>query len=185
MSLFHPLRPIVDMNPQDYIPRPCHENWDTMTGNQQQKFCDKCSCSVHNLTGMEHQQIMDLRSELGGKLCGVFQQQHQNDTSNQLKKKIRRIHLRKSLVLGASISTLALAACQPEKDQVLLGECGSGYVPESEASPDDSTTPIKPIQPPVKPHVLMSGICPEEEVKPPRQEPKILGKIYIPKKPKE
>ncbi|MEZ7968662.1 MAG: hypothetical protein QMC23_03205 [Rubritalea sp.] len=60
------------MNPQDYIPKPCHENWNTMTGNQQQKFCDKCSCSVHNLTGMNHEQIMDLRSELGGNSAEHF-----------------------------------------------------------------------------------------------------------------
>gem|GEM_PF-2717202 len=72
MSLFHPHRPIVNMNPQDYIPKPCHENWNTMTGNQQQKFCDKCSCSVHNLTGMNHEQIMDLRSELGGNSAEHF-----------------------------------------------------------------------------------------------------------------
>jgi len=43
-----------------------------MTGNQQQKFCDKCSCSVHNLTGMNHEQIMDLRSELGGNSAEHF-----------------------------------------------------------------------------------------------------------------
>ncbi len=182
MSLFHPHRPIVNMNPQDYIPKPCHESWNTMTGNQQQKFCDKCSCSVYNLTGMNHEQIMDLRSELGGKLCGAFQQQSQLETPEPLKKRIRRVHLKRSLVLVASISTLALAACQPEKDQLELGEGGSVYVPESEASPDAPTSPIKP---PFKPHVLMGGICPEEESKPPRHEPQILGKICVPKKPTE
>lgn len=113
-----------------------------MTGNQQQKFCDKCSCSVHNLTGMNHEQIMDLRSELGGKLCGAFQQQSQLETPEPLKKRIRRVHLKRSLLLGASISTLALAACKPEKDQLELGEGGSVYVPESEASPDAPTSPI-------------------------------------------
>lgn len=182
MSLFHLYRPIVGMNPQDYIPKPCHENWNTMTGNQQQKFCDKCSCSVHNLTAMNHEQIMDLRSELGGNLCGAFQQPKVK-MPGDLKKKIRRVHLRKSLVLGASISTLALAACQSEKDTMVVGECGSVYVPESEASPNDPTTPIKPVQLPVKPHVLMSGICPEEEVKPPKKEPQILGRIRRPVNP--
>ncbi len=113
-----------------------------MTGNQQQKFCDKCSCSVHNLTGMNHEQIMDLRSELGGKLCGAFQQQSQLETPEPLKKRIRRVHLKRSLLLGANISALALAACQPEKDQLELGEGGSVYVPESEASPDAPTSPI-------------------------------------------
>ena len=194
------------MKPQDYIPKPCHENWNTMTGSEQQKFCDKCSCSVHNLTDMDHKQIMDLRSELGGNLCGTFQQQSQVATSAKLKKKIRRVHLRRSLVLGASISSLALAACQSEKDVMVAGESGSVYVPESETSPDDSKQPTKPIKLPVKPEVIMGIVCPEEEVKPPKKEPKIrlgeiippeeevklpkikpqiLGKISVPQKPRK
>jgi len=50
--------------------------------------------------------------------------------------------LKRSLLLGANISALALAACKPEKDQLELVEGGSAYVPESEASPDAPTSPI-------------------------------------------
>lgn len=140
-----------------------------MTGNERQQFCDKCSCSVHNLTGMDHQQIMDLRSDLGGKLCGAFYQQSQTDTPGQRKKKIRRVHLRKSLVLGASISTLALAACQSEKDSVLLGECVSVQAPDSETSRE----------------VIKGETDSEKEAESPEIDPRILGKIYCPKHSKE
>ena len=173
------------MNPHDYIKKPCHENWNAMTGDEQKKFCDKCSCSVHNLTGMDHQQIMNLRSDLGGKLCGVFQQPCQTETPEPLKKRIHRIHLKRSLVLGASISTLALAACQSESDKIeILGQCETVSAPKSETNPEGSTKPTKPVQPlvPVKPEVLMGGVCPEPEVKPPKVKPPIMGKVAAPPK---
>jgi hypothetical protein len=81
------------MNPQDYIPKPCHEDWDTMSGDERKKFCQNCSCTVHNLTGMDHQQITQLKTQLGGKLCGAF-------------------HLKLPLTITASTLALTLAACQ-------------------------------------------------------------------------
>jgi len=152
------------MNPKDYIPKPCHENWSEMTGDNRQKFCDKCSCSVHNLTDKSHQQIMKLRDELGGKLCGAFHAAP--------KKKVRRIHLPRPILIGASISSLALAACQSEQDQMVLGGVEAHYPPDSQTAPE---------LPEVE---LMGDICVPEDPEPPKEEPVKepikMGKIRMP-----
>ena len=170
------------MNPQDYIPKPCHEKWDSMNGSEKQKFCDKCACSVHNLTGMNHEQIMSLRSELGGKLCGAFKSP---------KKPVRRVHLKRNLIIGASISSLALAACQSEKDTAVIGEVPVEYRPESVTDPvkppaapeepEELMGDICPIEPPPEPPLIKLGeIRPPEKPEPPKPEPQILGKICPP-----
>lgn len=169
MSQVHALVPIESMNPQDYIPKPCHENWSQMSGDAKKKFCDKCSCSVHNLTGMDHDQIMTLRSELGGKLCGAFQA-----SSEPVRSPLHKVLLKRKLLIGASISSLALAACQSEKDRDVVGGVEVCYPPESETSPEVV---------PEESEVLLGDICPIEEPKHPeikKQEPRIMGKIRAP-----
>lgn len=161
--------------PKDYIPKPCHENWNAMTGNEQKKFCDKCACSVHNLTGMNHDQIMNLKTELGGNLCGVFQTQTKASPENKPTK--RRVHLRKSLLISASISSLALAACDSEKDDLKASDCSQPI--ENTTKPDIL---LGEVIDDTKPEVLMGGVCPEPEIKPPKVEPKIMGKIAAPPK---
>lgn len=166
------------MNPQEYIKKPCHENWNTMSGNERKKFCDRCSCSVHNLTDMNHKQIMDLYSDLGGKLCGVFHQSCEQDTALIEKKKIRRIHLRKSMALGVSISTLALAACQTENNDTQttdttppVNQSSNTNTPVETKRPDFIMGKIKqeekvePIKPPKHPEMLMGDVCPPENPK--------------------
>ena len=146
-----------------------------MTGNERKKFCDQCACSVHNLTGMKHEQIMDLYSDLGGKLCGAFHQPCQPDTLQIEKKKIHRIHLKRSLVMGASISTLALAACQTEKPTLGVIEPTQPIEREAETKPKD----------PIKTEILMGKVL-QEEVKPvePPKHPQIMGIVCLPENPR-
>ena len=85
----------ISMNPNDFIPKPCHEDWNAMTGNQQRKFCGKCSTHVHDLTDYSEEGILALKVQNGGRLCGSFR-------------------LAKPLTIGAGIASLALASCLPE-----------------------------------------------------------------------
>jgi len=75
-----------------------------MTGDEKSRFCDKCTTHVHDLTGMNHEEILALKVQNGGKLCGSFR-------------------LPKPLILGAGIASLALASCEPapDKDPVVQG----------------------------------------------------------------
>jgi hypothetical protein len=55
------------------IPKPCHEDWNKMTPDQQGAFCKVCNKSVHDFsrkTAKEVEQIL-LREE-EGKVCGRF-----------------------------------------------------------------------------------------------------------------
>jgi hypothetical protein len=42
------------------IESPCTESWDGMTGDEQKRFCAKCSLHVHNLREMPKQEIREL-----------------------------------------------------------------------------------------------------------------------------
>ena len=83
------------MKSNDYIPNPCSENWDEVSGDERKKFCDKCSTTVHDLTEMSGDEIAALKQVNGGKLCGMFD----------------HTRLRNSIMLSAGIGTLALSAC--------------------------------------------------------------------------
>ena len=45
------------------IQEPCHENWDSMCGSDQKRFCDSCDKNVHNLSEMTENQARDLLKE--------------------------------------------------------------------------------------------------------------------------
>jgi hypothetical protein len=52
------------------IAEPCHENWDTMTGDQRGRFCSSCDKSVHHLTEMSPREATSLlRSQPADGLC--------------------------------------------------------------------------------------------------------------------
>jgi carboxypeptidase-like protein/type IX secretion system substrate protein len=64
----------TDMQKQTsiYIPKPCHEDWNTMTPTQQGKFCSACSKQVIDFSLMSDHQILNVLSHQSGKLCGRF-----------------------------------------------------------------------------------------------------------------
>jgi hypothetical protein len=55
------------------IPKPCHEDWNAMTPNQQGRFCNNCSKSVIDFTKMKTPEIQDyfIRNQ-DTKVCGKF-----------------------------------------------------------------------------------------------------------------
>ena len=55
------------------IPKPCHENWNTMTLNQQGRFCGSCAKSVVDFTKMKTPEIQQyFIQNQGKKICGRF-----------------------------------------------------------------------------------------------------------------
>ncbi|MGZ4056212.1 MAG: hypothetical protein ACXVPY_08200 [Bacteroidia bacterium] len=63
------------------IPKPCHEDWNKMTPNEQGSFCGKCCKTVVDFTNKSPEEIRNtLLEQSGKKVCGRFM-------SNQLDEK--------------------------------------------------------------------------------------------------
>lgn len=55
----HPtLRP-MDRLDQLTIPKPCHEDWETMDGDTQRRHCEACACTVVHLSSMTREAAID------------------------------------------------------------------------------------------------------------------------------
>lgn len=52
------------------IDKPCHEDWDKMTPNEQGRFCGACQKNVIDFSTMTDNEIIAFLSEHTGKLCG-------------------------------------------------------------------------------------------------------------------
>src|SRR5260370_22542525 len=51
------------------IPKPCDADWDSMTGNDQVRFCEHCNLHVNNLSSMTRRDAMRLVARSKGRLC--------------------------------------------------------------------------------------------------------------------
>ena|SRR6218665_1757128 len=55
------------------IPKPCHEDWDTMKPNEKGAFCMKCAKTVVDFTHKTTEEIKDfLAAQSGKKVCSRF-----------------------------------------------------------------------------------------------------------------
>jgi hypothetical protein len=54
------------------VPKPCHENWDAMSPEQQGKFCGVCSKTVVDFSLMSDGQILETIQKNTGSMCGRF-----------------------------------------------------------------------------------------------------------------
>ncbi|WPO84234.1 TonB-dependent receptor plug domain-containing protein [Chryseobacterium sp. JJR-5R] len=54
------------------IPQPCHENWDTMTPDEQGKFCSVCSKTVRDFTAASDEDLAEAFSGISETACGHF-----------------------------------------------------------------------------------------------------------------
>ena len=52
------------------IPKPCHENWDAMTPNQQGRFCGACQKTVIDFSNMSDREVAQFFKRPVGNLCG-------------------------------------------------------------------------------------------------------------------
>jgi hypothetical protein len=55
-----------------YIQEPCHENWSSMTSEEQGRFCHSCSKTVTDFSLMSDTEILKYLSVAQGSTCGRF-----------------------------------------------------------------------------------------------------------------
>lgn len=111
-----------------HIPKPCHEDWDQMTPNEQGSFCSKCCKTVVDFTTKTADEIKNyFQEKVGQKTCGRFRgdQLSQPQHSPLFNFRMRRFAAALWLVFG----TLLFTSCQKNSRPVnprpnVVGELG-------------------------------------------------------------
>lgn len=97
------------------IKTPCKENWETMTGDKNKRFCSKCQLNVIDFSTMPPSDIIDyLRNHQGQRICGRITK---NDTSIwhpeiRIEMPDKRAAPNK-LLYTFSLAAMLLASCNP------------------------------------------------------------------------
>lgn len=60
------------------IPKPCHENWETMTPAEKGRFCSVCSKTVRDFTVASDNEIIHVFSANPENICGKFDESQLN-----------------------------------------------------------------------------------------------------------
>lgn len=93
------------------VTSPCHADWDSMKGNDQVRFCEHCSLSVNNLSGMTRYDAMRMVARSQGRLCARFVQSPGARMLAKTPDRLYRIGRRASrIAAGAFTATLSLSA---------------------------------------------------------------------------
>jgi ankyrin repeat protein len=105
------------------IPKPCEADWDSMTGNDQVRFCEHCDLHVTDLSSMTRHQAMRLVAQSKGRLCVRFIQRPDGRLlTRKMPEQLYRISRRVSrIAAGAFTATLSLssAAAQTQSPSTL------------------------------------------------------------------
>lgn len=111
------------------IPKPCHENWNTMTPDDKGRFCAQCSKTVVDFTRMSDHQIVQLLEKSDSNICGhVTTDQLNRDISSNEPVFQRTFYPLPYLLSGLLL--LGLPSCnfaqkqvtEPEPPHFILGE---------------------------------------------------------------
>lgn len=56
------------------VASPCSEKWESMSGDERRRFCNKCQLHVHDLRSLSEAEATELLRGASGRVCGrVFQ----------------------------------------------------------------------------------------------------------------
>lgn len=101
------------------IEEPCHEDWNTMTPQEQGRYCGVCSKVVVDFTNMSDREVLNLLDTTkNGDTCGQFTQTQLQKTYHYPVQETNSFSLR-AVLLGATLtSVLGLESCRPNKHVV-------------------------------------------------------------------
>ncbi len=70
------------------IPRPCHEDWNTMAPAEKGKFCSQCGITVLDFTGVPNEDIIVfLNQNKGSKTCARLRPEQLSETTVTIPRK--------------------------------------------------------------------------------------------------
>ncbi len=159
----------MNTNLDPLIPTPCHKQWselgaDELVRNSEcqttARHCSQCDHHVHDISDLSRAEVLSLKAELGGKLCGML-------CSQDEKKTAPRPSLSKPFIIGTSIAGLALASCSPhtpthDNRPMVLGMIAppKGHAVEPQAFPESQK--LEPQYQEKAPRVWVGVVAAEE-----------------------
>lgn len=96
------------------VETPCEQDWKTMRGNDQFRFCDHCAKDVHNISAMTRKRARKLVAQSNGNLC-VRYTRLPNGRIQTIKNTLHQITRQTGIaagVLGTSLTVSTLAYAQ-------------------------------------------------------------------------
>ena len=111
------------------IASPCNADWNSMTGNDQVRFCEHCSFEVHNLSSMTRNQAERLVSRSNGRLCVQYiQDPNGGPVTMPVAQKLHHINRRISqIAAGAFTAALSVTSAIAQESTGVRG--GGGDIP--------------------------------------------------------
>lgn len=105
------------------VPQPCKADWDSMIGNDQARFCEHCSLTVHDLSQLTRKRARRLVSKSNGRLCVRYQRRPDGSLITRVApQKLVRIGRRASKIAAGAFSaslSLSSALASPSMDRPL------------------------------------------------------------------
>jgi hypothetical protein len=111
------------------VASPCVADWNSMTGNDQVRFCEHCSFEVHNLSSMTRSQAERLVARSNGRLCVQYiQDPNGGPVTLPVGQKLHHISRRVSQI-AAGAFTAALSVTSAIAQESTGVRIGGGNVP--------------------------------------------------------
>src|SRR5882724_7806253 len=89
---------------QIQVASPCTADWESMVGNDQVRFCEHCTLSVHDLSAMTRQKAMRLVGNSRGRLCVRFEHGPDGRPITKEPTKLHRISRRASRIAAGAFT---------------------------------------------------------------------------------
>ncbi|HSY75997.1 MAG TPA: TonB family protein [Bacteroidia bacterium] len=95
------------------VPKPCHENWDKMTPNEQGRHCSSCNKTVVDFSKYTDKELFEFLSKIKGSVCGRFNPYQVNRPITVYQSENNSLW--QKLMWGTALAT-SLAACNENRN---------------------------------------------------------------------
>lgn len=157
------------------IPKPCHENWNTMTPEDKGRFCGSCQKTVVDFSTISDRQVAEFFKKPAGSVCGRF---HADQLDREIvipRKRIPWVRYFFTIAIPAFLMSCKFGGRQATKGIITLKE---------QRSTTDSMPPSIPPPPPVvgmiMPEIFSVDSTQCKQKTEQTIEPMVMGKIAPP-----
>lgn len=116
----------TDLLDRIHVTQPCKADWDSMIGNDQVRFCEHCSLTVHDLSQMTRKRARRLVAKSNGRLCIRYQRRPDGSLiTTTAPQKLFRIGRRVSRIAAGAFSaslSLSSAVASPSMERPSISQ---------------------------------------------------------------